>query len=145
MTDAPARIAMWSGPRNLSTALMRSWGNRRDCTVTDEPLYAHYLQATGIDHPARAETLATYETDWRVVGAFEVGQHRDTGDNVERVSLPALVHHALAEHHRARARASKYDALPVQVQDAFPGERVAHALQQVCRPAARQVQDLGAV
>lgn len=67
MTNAPARIAMWSGPRNLSTALMRSWGNRRDCTVTDEPLYAHYLRTTGVDHPARAETLAAYETDWRVV------------------------------------------------------------------------------
>ena len=45
------RIAMWSGPRNLSTALMRSFGNRADCTPVDEPLYAAYLAATGLDHP----------------------------------------------------------------------------------------------
>ncbi|NCW57866.1 MAG: HAD family hydrolase, partial [Gammaproteobacteria bacterium] len=41
------RIAMWSGPRNLSTALMRSFGNRSDTVVVDEPFYAHYLLATG--------------------------------------------------------------------------------------------------
>ena len=43
------RIAMWSGPRNLSTAMMRAWENRGDCAVSDEPLYAHYLDATGLD------------------------------------------------------------------------------------------------
>lgn len=42
---------MWSGPRNLSTAMMRSWENRADTEVIDEPLYAWYLQATGLDHP----------------------------------------------------------------------------------------------
>ena len=47
------RIAMWSGPRNLSTALMRSFENRADCSVVDEPLYAAYLAATGLDHPGR--------------------------------------------------------------------------------------------
>ncbi len=45
------RIAMWSGPRNLSTAMMRSWENRPDTEVLDEPLYAAYLAATGLDHP----------------------------------------------------------------------------------------------
>ena len=50
---APLRIAMWSGPRNISTAMMRAWENRGDCTVTDEPLYAAFLATTGIDHPAR--------------------------------------------------------------------------------------------
>lgn len=69
----PARIAMWSGPRNLSTALLRSWGNREDTTVTDEPLYAHYLDTTGIDHPARAEILATSDHDWRRVTAWLTG------------------------------------------------------------------------
>ena len=54
---------MWSGPRNLSTALMRSFGNRSDCTVVDEPLYAAYLSATGIDHPARDEIIASQSTD----------------------------------------------------------------------------------
>ena len=41
------RLAMWSGPRNVSTALMRSWGNRDDTVVVDEPFYAHYLLVTG--------------------------------------------------------------------------------------------------
>jgi hypothetical protein len=62
-----ARLAMWSGPRNISTALMRSWENRPDTVVVDEPLYAHYLDVTGLDHPGRDEVLATGETDWRVV------------------------------------------------------------------------------
>lgn len=61
------RIAMWSGPRNLSTALMRSFENRADCTVVDEPLYAAYLAETGLDHPARDEVIASQSTDWRVV------------------------------------------------------------------------------
>ena len=51
---------MWSGPRNISTALMRSFGNRPDTTVVDEPMYAHYLAATGLDHPAREAVLSTY-------------------------------------------------------------------------------------
>ena len=63
----PLRIAMWSGPRNLSTALMRSWGSRADTVVVDEPLYAHYLAETGLDHPGRADVLASQPTDWRVV------------------------------------------------------------------------------
>jgi hypothetical protein len=55
---------MWSGPRNISTAMMRAWGNRPDTAVVDEPLYAHYLQATGRQHPGREETLAAGPTDW---------------------------------------------------------------------------------
>ena len=61
------RIAMWSGPRNLSTALMRSFSSRPDTTVLDEPFYAHYLRETGIDHPGREEVIAAYENDWRKV------------------------------------------------------------------------------
>ena len=61
------RIAVWSGPRNISTALMRSWGNRNDTFVCDEPLYAHYLDVTHVDHPGRDEILASHEKDWRVV------------------------------------------------------------------------------
>ena len=67
MTDAPLRIAMWSGPRNISTAMMRAWENRPDTAVIDEPFYAHYLKATGIDHPGREEIIAAYQTDWRKV------------------------------------------------------------------------------
>jgi hypothetical protein len=61
------RLAMWSGPRNVSTALMRSFGSRADTLVVDEPLYASYLAATGIDHPGRDAVLDWQPTDWRVV------------------------------------------------------------------------------
>ena len=61
------RLAMWSGPRNISTTMMRAWENRDDTVVVDEPLYAHYLVATGVDHPGRAEVIASQATDWRVV------------------------------------------------------------------------------
>ncbi|MCB9926013.1 MAG: HAD family hydrolase [Planctomycetaceae bacterium] len=64
---------MWSGPRNISTAMMRCWGNRPDTIVCDEPLYAHYLQATGLDHPGAKETIASHESDWRKVVAWLTG------------------------------------------------------------------------
>jgi hypothetical protein len=67
------RIAVWSGPRNISTAMMRSWGNRDDCVVVDEPLYAHFLHATGKEHPGREETIAAGQTDWRKVVAELTG------------------------------------------------------------------------
>jgi hypothetical protein len=63
----PVRIAMWSGPRNISTAMMRSFENRDDTAVVDEPFYAAYLAATGIDHPMRRESLAAQPQDWRDV------------------------------------------------------------------------------
>ena len=56
-------IAMWSGPRNLSTAMMYSFATRGDCAVMDEPFYAAYLAATGADHPMRSEILAAHEAD----------------------------------------------------------------------------------
>jgi Sulfotransferase domain len=61
------RLAMWSGPRNISTAMMRAWGNRDDTLVIDEPFYAYYLKATGIDHPRADEVIATGETDWQKI------------------------------------------------------------------------------
>ncbi len=67
------RIAMWSGPRNISTAMLRSFGSRPDTAVTDEPLYAHYLKVTGIAHPGRAEVLASQSTDWREIAAVLTG------------------------------------------------------------------------
>ena len=72
MTE-PLRIAMWSGPRNISTAMMRAWENRGDCAVSDEPLYAHYLAHTGSAHPGREEVIAAGETDWRAVTDALVG------------------------------------------------------------------------
>jgi hypothetical protein len=72
-TAAPLRIAMWSGPRNISTAMMRAWENRGDCAVSDEPLYAAYLAATGLDHPAREEVVAAGQTDPSKVVAALLG------------------------------------------------------------------------
>jgi hypothetical protein len=61
------RLAVWSGPRNISTALMRSWENRPDTHVVDEPLYAYYLHETGLDHPGREKVIAAGETSLREV------------------------------------------------------------------------------
>ena len=63
------RLAVWSGPRSISTALMRAWENRVDTVVVDEPLYAYYLNETGIDHPGRGEVIAAGPTDWRAAVA----------------------------------------------------------------------------
>lgn len=60
-------LAMWSGPRNVSTALLRAFGQRRDCQVVDEPLYAAYLSRTGKAHPGRDEILASQATDYTVL------------------------------------------------------------------------------
>ena len=77
-TSASMRVAMWSGPRNISTAMMRAWENRPDCAVTDEPLYAHYLQATGFEHPGGDEVIAGGDTNWRrVVDALTHGPAPD--------------------------------------------------------------------
>ena len=67
MGDNIIRIAMWSGPRNISTAMMRSWENRRDTAVIDEPFYACYLSKTGIVHPMQEEVLASQSSDWGTV------------------------------------------------------------------------------
>jgi hypothetical protein len=66
-------IAMWSGPRNISTAMMRAWENREDTLVWDEPLYAHYLKETGLDHPGREQVIAAGDPDWQTVAAKATG------------------------------------------------------------------------
>ncbi|MCG8440726.1 MAG: hypothetical protein MI723_02850 [Caulobacterales bacterium] len=63
------RIAMWSGPRNISTTMMRSFENRPDCVVVDEPFYACFLSVTGARHPMREAVIASQPTDWRAVVA----------------------------------------------------------------------------
>lgn len=67
------RVAMWSGPRNISTAMMRSFGARDDTLVVDEPLYAHYLDVTGIEHPGRDEILASQPRSWTAVAQMLTG------------------------------------------------------------------------
>ena len=63
------RIAMWSGPRNLSTAMMRSFGSRRDTFVSDEAFYGCFLKDSGADHPMRGEITAAMDCDWQSVMA----------------------------------------------------------------------------
>lgn len=78
VTQAVTRLAMWSGPRNLSTAMMRSFGNRPDTVVQDEPFYAWYLAETGIDHPGAAEIIELGETSQERVIESIVGSVPDT-------------------------------------------------------------------
>ncbi len=68
------KIAMWSGPRNLSTAMMYAFGNRADCEAVDEPFYAAYLAASGADHPMREACVAAQPTDPAEVVAGIAGQ-----------------------------------------------------------------------
>ncbi|MGC3966645.1 MAG: hypothetical protein QM775_04535 [Pirellulales bacterium] len=84
---------MWSGPRNISTALMRSWENRPDAVVCDEPFYAYYLAQTKAPHPMAAEIIAAGPTDWRDV------VRRLTRDEVPRPVFyqKQMTHHLLSE------------------------------------------------
>ena len=59
----PVKIALWSGPRNISTAMMYSFGNRADTSIVDEPLFGYFLKQTGVWRPSREEVLATMDTD----------------------------------------------------------------------------------
>ena len=68
MMQDPLRIAMWSGPRNMSTTLMRSFGARADTVCVDEPFYAAYLKLTGLRHPMSDEIFAAQSSDPDRVG-----------------------------------------------------------------------------
>lgn len=96
---APVRIAMWSGPRNISTAMMRSFGNRPDTVVWDEPLYAWFLERTGIRHPMRAEILAAHETDLDAIVARAARSPLPPGKSV--FYQKHMTHHLLPEADRA--------------------------------------------
>ena len=85
---------MWSGPRNISTAMMRAWGNRADTTVIDEPFYAYYLERTGKKHPGAAEVIAQGETDWRKI----VNQLTTSVPSGKRIFFQKqMTHHLLPE------------------------------------------------
>ncbi len=73
MSAEPLRIAMWSGPRNISTAMMRSFENRDDTAVVDEPFYAAYLALSGAAHPMRDDVLKSQPNDWRDVETALLG------------------------------------------------------------------------
>ena len=85
---------MWSGPRNISTAMMRAWGNRRDSVVIDEPFYAYYLRTTGKNHPGADEVIAAGEIDWRKI----VAQLTGSIPNGKRIFFQKqMTHHFLPE------------------------------------------------
>ena len=88
------RVAMWSGPRNISTAMMRAWGNRPDTVVIDEPFYAHYLRATGIAHPGADEVIATGQTDWRKIVERLIGP---VANGKQIFFQKQMTHHLLPE------------------------------------------------
>jgi Sulfotransferase domain len=137
---------MWSGPRTVSTALMRAWENRPDTAVADEPLYAFYLDRTGLSHPGRAEILASQPTGWRTVldqltrGPIPGGKRIYYGKHMTHHLLPevdravlAPLRHAylirdpaglLASYSKVRSEPT-LDDLGVRQQaeifDAFPG------------------------
>jgi hypothetical protein len=94
----PVRIAMWSGPRNISSAMMRAWGNRADTVVWDEPFYPYYLLATDRNHPVRDEVIAHGETDWRKVIAQLTG---DVPDGKRIFYQKHMTHHLLPEIDRS--------------------------------------------
>ncbi len=71
------RIAMWSGPRNISTAMMRSFGSRADCAVADEPFYGAYLKDTGYDHPMADTIIADMDCNWQSVARALNGNPAD--------------------------------------------------------------------
>jgi hypothetical protein len=88
---------MWSGPRNISTAMMRAWGNRADTVVIDEPFYAYYLERTGKEHPGAKEVIAHGETDWQKV----VNQLTGPVPSGKRVFFQKqMTHHLLPEIER---------------------------------------------
>jgi Sulfotransferase domain len=86
---------MWSGPRTVSTALMRSFSNRPDTVVADEPLYAYYLAATGLAHPGREEILASQPHRWRDVLRELAGRPLPSGTSV--LYAKHMTHHLLPE------------------------------------------------
>jgi len=98
-------VCMWSGPRNLSTAMMRSFGARADTAVWDEPFFAPYLIATGKSHPGRAETLERHETDPRTVAAACQGTVPNNKHYYFQKHMP---HHMIADFPMDWARGGKH-------------------------------------
>lgn len=125
------RIAMWSGPRNLSTALMRSFENRPDCAVSDEPFYAAYLAATGLDHPMREKVLASLSTDWDTVAAQLTGP---SPDGAPIWYQKHMTHHMLPNVNLEWARGFRHAFLirsPEQVLQSYVEKRQSVSLEDI--------------
>jgi hypothetical protein len=84
---------MWSGPRTVSTAMMRAWENRPDTVVFDEPLYAFYLSSTGLDHPGRDDVIASQPTSWEAVLSSLAGDPLPPGATIGYAKH--MTHHVL--------------------------------------------------
>jgi len=95
VTAPLVRIAMWSGPRNISTAMMRAWGNRVDTVVIDEPFYAYYLEKTGKKHSDASEIIAGGETDWPKIVASLRTESIPSGKRI--FFQKQMTHHLLPE------------------------------------------------
>ena len=97
MNQEIVRIAMWSGPRNISTAMMRAFENRPDTSVMDEPFYAAYLAVSAAQHPMRDEVLAAQPSDWRAVVDALLGPIADA----RKISYQKhMTHHMLPDFGR---------------------------------------------
>src|SRR5438128_2491354 len=92
------RIAMWSGPRNISTAQMRSWENRPETFVCDEPFYAHYLFVRSRNHPGAGEIIANGEIEWKRVSDMLT---REPMEGKRIFYQEQMTHHLLPEIDRA--------------------------------------------
>lgn len=130
----PIRIAMWSGPRNLSTAMMRSFGARRDCAVLDEPFYAAYLARSGIDHPMKAEILASQPNDPEYVARALLGPVPDGRPLWYQKHMP---HHMLPGFARDWFKACRHAILiraPERVAASFDAGRPRPTLEDLGAP-----------
>ena len=103
---AVARIAMWSGPRTISTALMRAWENRPDTVVVDEPLYGYYLARSGSAHPGRDEVIKSMSSDWREV--LDLLRSAPLPDGKTVCYQKHMTHHLLPEVDRGALRGLRH-------------------------------------
>ncbi len=132
------RLAMWSCPRTVSTAMLRSFVQRTDTEGVDEPLYAHYLQATGRQHPMREEVLQAQSADWRqVVSEVLLGpcskpvqfvkhmaHHLEGGVELEFTLHPDMVHLFLIRHPREMMPSLLKDLGKLEAMDLGYGRQV---------------------
>ena len=122
---------MWSGPRNLSTAMMYAFAARGDCAVQDEPFYGAYLKMTGIDHPMREEILQHHESDWREVDRAIAGPPPG-GRNIWYQKH--MTHHMLPEIGRGFMRSCKHAFLirhPARVLASYAAKRETVSLRDI--------------
>lgn len=93
------RICMWSGPRNISTAMMRSWENRTDCEVVDEPFYAFYLSQTQSPHPMFEEVLASQPHSYNEVINQLASTELDASNNSAALGSEPIQYQKQMTHH----------------------------------------------